>query len=76
MKFESVNHRLLNKDLVVKVVDKKYDHEISGFKRSASFVYGKMKLVEDNNEIFDEKWEFILNSENSKDDLPEKDAGI
>ncbi|KAF5282856.1 hypothetical protein FQA39_LY17477 [Lamprigera yunnana] len=56
MDLESVQHKLQNKNLIVKLIDKVYQFGTNQVNKTVSYVYGHMELMQDSIP----KWQFIL----------------
>lgn len=62
MEMESVREKLVNKNMVVKFIEKKYVEESDDFIKNTSYSYGYMEneTSEDDNGFKTDRWKFVL----------------
>ncbi|KAK4878742.1 hypothetical protein RN001_011248 [Aquatica leii] len=72
MDLETVQHKLRDKNLVVKLVDKVYEFGTDNFSKTISYVYGHMELLEEGEA--QQKWCFVLHNDPPSDDAESSNA--
>lgn len=72
MEMDSIQKKLLHKNVLVKLITKTYDSKTNSYKKSVSYLFGYMKTVleRDSDEV---KWIFALAEDDPEDEASERE---
>lgn len=77
MQMDSVQKKLLQKNVLVKLVEKSYESKVpDACRKRISYLFGYMALVNDGGAATDSKWMFILVNEPEKAGMNEIEDGV